>query len=274
MKLKKTGLKIGLLAGTVFLAAFLTTLFIRLGPELSRPKKVDPAFQFTSPLELASIPTAGRFDFPLGSEHGALAYNAQRFTDNQHLGDDLNGIGGENSDLGEPIYAIADGRVLLAREGGAGWGNIITLLHAYLEYGQRKDVQSYYAHVEKMLVYPGEDVQRGQQIAAVGDSQRTLLCALRCTNSQLHSIGPGYREDTRGWLDPSAFIQQHPGAPDDDVGRRPVMGDWWRAAVVVSTTPLGEIAPMAEQINPIEHQRRHYKHPHRILFVSSQLHNA
>src|SRR5437762_12887463 len=32
-------------------------------------------------------------------------------------------------------------------------------------------------------------------------------------------IGPGYREDTRGSLDPTAFIKAHRGAPEDDVGR-------------------------------------------------------
>jgi hypothetical protein len=32
-------------------------------------------------------------------------------------------------------------------------------------------------------------------------------------------IGPGYREDTGGWLDPMKFIEAHRGAPDDDVGR-------------------------------------------------------
>jgi len=224
MKLKKTGLKIGLLAGSVFLVAFLTTLFIRLGPELSRPKKVDPAFQFISALELASIPTAGRFDFPLGSENGAMAYNAQRFTDNHHLGDDLNGIGGENSDLNDPIYAVADGRVLFAREGGPGWGNIIILLHAYLNNGERRYVQSYYGHVDTMLVRPGEDVRRGQQIATVGTANGRYLAHLHFEMREFTTpfIGPGYREDTRGWLDPSAFIQQHRGAPDDDVGRPPV----------------------------------------------------
>src|SRR5436309_7930733 len=113
------------LSVAIFAFGFVAALWIQLWPELTRPRKIDPAFQLPSALELAALPTATRFDFPLGSENGALAYNAQRFTENHHLGDDLNGIGGENSDLGDPIYAVADGRVLLARDGGPGWGNVI-----------------------------------------------------------------------------------------------------------------------------------------------------
>src|SRR5438045_3286450 len=108
----------------LFLLALCSGLFLRLWPELHRPNKIDRAFQIVPALFLASLPTAARFDFPLGSENGALTYNAQPFTENQHLGDDLNGIGGENSDLGDPVYAVADGRVLLADEGGPGWGNV------------------------------------------------------------------------------------------------------------------------------------------------------
>src|SRR5207253_10891366 len=103
--------------------AFYTVLFVisalamltwRLWPELTRPTDLNPAFQIPSPFELGSLPAAKRFDFPLGSEHGALVYNAQRFTENHHLGDDLNGIGGGNCDLGESIYSVADCRVFLA----------------------------------------------------------------------------------------------------------------------------------------------------------------
>src|SRR5213082_3445189 len=82
-----------------FAAGLLGMLAWRLAPELTRPTHLDSAFQIPSPFELGSLPAAKRFDFPLGSEYGALAYNAQRFTQNHHLGDDLNGIGGENSDL-------------------------------------------------------------------------------------------------------------------------------------------------------------------------------
>jgi hypothetical protein len=32
-------------------------------------------------------------------------------------------------------------------------------------------------------------------------------------------IGPGYRQETRGWINPTAFISSHRGAPEDDVGR-------------------------------------------------------
>jgi hypothetical protein len=206
----------------VFLLATAATLLLRLWPELTRPRHVDLGFQFPAPLELASIPTASRFDFPLGSEHGALAYNAQRFTENHHLGDDLNGIGGENSDLNDPVYAVADGKVLLAREGGPGWGNVIIVLHAYLKDGVRTYLQSYYAHVEKMLVQAGADVHRGDQIATIGTAGGRYFAHLHFEMREFTTpfIGPGYREDTSGWLDPSAFIKDHRGAPDDDVGRK------------------------------------------------------
>jgi hypothetical protein len=194
-----------------FVLSFLATLVWKLGPELTRPKYVDPAFRIPSPLELASLPTATHFDFPLGNENGAMAYNAQLFTENKHLGDDLNGIGGENSDLGDPIYAIADGRVLLARDGGPGWGNVVILLHAYLENGERKYVESYYGHVQDMLVHPGETVKGGQQIATVGTANGRYFAHLHFEMREFITpfIGPGYRENTRGWLDGTRFIEQH-----------------------------------------------------------------
>jgi hypothetical protein len=213
----------GGIIGFAFLIGFLGTVAIKLWPELTQPKRADPAFQVPSALELASIPTATRFDFPLGSENGALAYNAQRFTENKHLGDDLNGIGGEDSDLGDPIYCVADGWVLLARDGGPGWGNVIIVLHAYVNNGKRTYVQSYYGHVDQMLVRAGEKVRRGQQIATVGTANGRYFAHLHFEMREFVTpfIGPGYRDDTRGWLNPTAFIEQHRGARLDDIGRPP-----------------------------------------------------
>ena len=210
-----------MLFAVLFLLALAAGLWFRLWPELSRSAQVDPAFQLPPPLFLASLPTAARFDFPLGSENGALAYNAQPFTQNRHLGDDLNGIGGENSDLGDPVHAVADGRVLVARDGGPGWGNILIVLHAYEENGVRQYVQSYYAHLAEILVKPKQTVRRGERIATVGTANGKYWAHLHFEMREFTTpfIGPGYRDDTRGWIDPSAFIAAHRGAPEDDVGR-------------------------------------------------------
>jgi murein DD-endopeptidase MepM/ murein hydrolase activator NlpD len=213
-----------LLLATIFLLALGAGVFFRLAPELRRPSKIAPAFRLVSPIVLAGLPTAARFDFPIGSENGGLAYNAQPFTENRHLGDDLNGIGGENSDLGDPVFAIADGQVLFAHEAGPGWGNVIILLHAYGENGARKYLQSYYGHVETILVEPKQTVHRGEQIATIGTANGRYWAHLHFEIREFTTpfIGPGYREDTRGWIDPSAFIASHRGAPDDDVGRPPL----------------------------------------------------
>src|SRR6266513_4278303 len=212
------------LSAVAFAMGFLATLWLRLWPELTRRKYVDPAFRLPFPIELASLPTAARFDFRLGSESGAMAYNAQRFTEKHHLGDDLNGIGGEDSDLGDPIYAVADGGVLLARDGGPGWGNVIIVLHAYIDNGERKYVQSYYGHIETMLVRAGDEVKRGQQLATVGTAGGRYFAHLHFEMREFITpfIGPGYWADTRGWLHPTAFIEAHRGAPEDDVGRVPI----------------------------------------------------
>ncbi len=207
----------------IFAVALIGTVFYRLRSELRRPLVTALAFRWPDAFDLVSLPTATRFDFPLGSENGALVYNAQPFTQNKHLGDDLNGIGGENSDLGDPIYAVADGRVLFAHEGGPGWGKIIILIHAYRENGERKYVQSYYAHIERMFVAPPQIVRRGQQIATVGTADGRYLAHLHFEMREFVTpfVGPGYRTDTRGWLNPSEFISRHRGAADDDVGHFP-----------------------------------------------------
>jgi murein DD-endopeptidase MepM/ murein hydrolase activator NlpD len=206
----------------VFLVALVSWLVWRFAPELEPPRPpLHAAFQLIPAIELAALPTATRFDFPLGSEHGALAYNAQPFTENRHLGDDLNGIGGENSDLGDAIYSVADGRVVLAQDGGPGWGNVIIVMHAIEENGSRRYVQSYYGHVDEVQVEVGQDVRRGEQIGTVGNARGKYWAHLHFEMRDFVTpwVGPGYREDTRGWINPTEFIQQHRGAPDDDVGR-------------------------------------------------------
>ena len=57
---------------------------------------------------------ANGFDFPVGKPDAKGYYNAQPFGKNTHLGDDWNGLRGGDSDLGDPIYNIAHGKVAVS----------------------------------------------------------------------------------------------------------------------------------------------------------------
>ena len=76
------------------------------------PPPFDAAFLRLSSTDVAKLPLATYFVAPMGAENGALTYNARAFRTSRHLGDDLNGIGGWNSDLGDPVFASGDGRVV------------------------------------------------------------------------------------------------------------------------------------------------------------------
>ncbi|MCC6582027.1 MAG: hypothetical protein IT440_16470, partial [Phycisphaeraceae bacterium] len=119
-----------------------------LSAAVATPKRLDPAFVRLSPLETATLPLAVRFDMPLGSEHGALTYTARGFRIERHLGDDLNGIGGGNSDLGDPVYAAGAGRVVYAGVPGVEWGTMILIAHRLPDGDELGPVvQTVYAHL-------------------------------------------------------------------------------------------------------------------------------
>jgi murein DD-endopeptidase MepM/ murein hydrolase activator NlpD len=110
---------------------------------------------------------------------------------------------------------------MFAEEAGPGWGNVIMVLHAYEEAGERKYVQSFYGHLDAILVQPKQTVRRGEQIATIGNADGKYWAHLHFEMREFTTpfIGPGYRQETRGWIDPTAFIASHRGAPEDDVGR-------------------------------------------------------
>ncbi|HEY5752544.1 MAG TPA: M23 family metallopeptidase [Chthoniobacterales bacterium] len=183
----------------------------------------DPCLQPVDAVTLATLPLATRFDFPMGSQNGALVYNAQRFTENRHLGDDLNGMGGENTDLGDPVFSVANGRVLYAGWLSDSWGNCVLLVHAYEENGARKYVQSFYGHLDHIHVKPNTDIKRGQQIGTVGTAAGKYLAHLHFEMREFATpyLGVGYRENPAGWIDPSGFLQTHRGAPESDLRPEP-----------------------------------------------------
>jgi murein DD-endopeptidase MepM/ murein hydrolase activator NlpD len=190
--------------------------FYQAGPTL------EPIFRHPSLQELAGLPTVTAWTYPMGSARGAMIYNAQPFGTTRHLGDDLNGIGGENSDLGEDVYAVGDGLVTFAENVGGGWGKIVIIVHAAPaplkdRFAQtrpdlpsadtlpRRYIQSFYAHLEEIRVSPGQRVDQQAVIGSVGSADGQYLAHLHFEMRELVNpyIGPGYRPaPPPGWESP------------------------------------------------------------------------
>ncbi len=207
-------------------AAIVLAIWKRLAPRLEElparavtAKPLDPAFHRLTAREIATLPLAPRFDHPLGSEHGALAYNAQPFRITRHLGDDFNGIGGQNSDLGDPVYAAGAGRVVFARNVGGGWGNMVILAHRVPDPGGDWKVwQTVYAHLEEIQVRLGEAVERGRPIGTVGTADGRYLAAhlhFEVREGPYVNPGVGYADTPMNRASPERFLFEHRGAPED-----------------------------------------------------------
>lgn len=119
--------------------------------------------------DYASAPFTSQWDMPMGGQHGAFTYNAQPFLAPNpgrggfHLGDDLNGIGQENTDLHDPVFAPADGRVIYAGHPSPGWGGVVILLHRTPDGEWR---QSLFGHLDPdaLRVVAGEWIPRGRKL--------------------------------------------------------------------------------------------------------------
>lgn len=146
------------------------------------------------------------FDFPVGKPDGKGYYNAQPFMKNDHLGDDWNAVTGGNSDLGDPIYSIANGYVVLAKDIGSGWGKVIRVIH---QLDDSTYVESLYAHCDSMLVQSNEGIKRGQQIATIGNADGAYYAHLHLEirDSVEMEVGGGYSSYYKGYVDPTAFIK-------------------------------------------------------------------
>ena len=148
------------------------------------------------------------FDFPVGIPNGTGYYNAQNFTENNHLGEDWNGIGGGNTDLGDPIYSIANGYVSFSENIGGGWGNVIRITH-YID--SNRQIESLYAHCNEISVKVGDFVQRGMQIGTIGTNNGMYWAHLHFEIRDIMNlpIGGGYSNITEGYLDPTKFINNN-----------------------------------------------------------------
>lgn len=190
----------------------------------SQRPPLDPAFLRLTPMEMATLPVAARFDMPLGAENGALTYNARAFRMRGHLGDDLNGIGGGNTDLGDPVYAAGDGRVVYAGLPHESWGRMILIAHRLPEGDELGPVvQTMYAHLQDIRVGVGEEVCRGQVIGSVGTAASAPLAHLHFEVRLGPYVNPGqgYADTPLNRVSPEVFIRARRGARPDVLNPAP-----------------------------------------------------
>jgi murein DD-endopeptidase MepM/ murein hydrolase activator NlpD len=178
----------------VLAAATITYVLLRAEP--------DTAMSWPA---LASLPACDGFDFPVGPPNGTGYHDNQPFGVNAHLGNDWDRDGGDDNDLavGDPVYAIAAGRVEQAIDIHGDWGNVVRIVHACR-------VESLYAHLDRIDVAPGTIVRRGQRIGTIGTAHGVYFAHLHLElRDRPLPLGGGYDTDHTGYLDPTAYIRAH-----------------------------------------------------------------
>ncbi len=184
-------------------------------------------------------PVADGFDLPLGDGHGGGRYRApdgrthrgfristhfgEKYSLGLHPGEDYNGRGGGNSDLGQPVRSIGAGRVIFARSAQAPWGNIVMVEHTFYDNHIKRVVVSSYAHLGSILVVKGQNVGRRQQLGTIGqDPDRRYFAHLHLEIRQDLSLAATYWPSSHGqdlswiqthYLAPTAFIKARPKLP-------------------------------------------------------------
>ena len=163
--------------------------------------------------EQLKINLADGFDFPVGKPNAEGYYKARglRLRAPQHFGEDWNGRAGGDSDLGAPVYAIAEGIVTLAQNVRSGWGNVVLTRHAYRDpgTGQVKYCDTLNGHLNQILVKDGQLIKRGQQIGSIGTNFGMYPAHLHFEIRHNISIGmarSNVPSDMTNWADPTEFI--------------------------------------------------------------------
>lgn len=156
---------------------------------------------------------ADGFDFPVGKPNSDGYYKSRGYWPNGHLGEDWNGKGGGDSDLGAPIYATARGVVIISENVGVGWGNCIIIRHAYRdETGKIAMVDSLSAHLQQRLVKVGQTVEKGQLVGTMGGNNGMYLVHLHFEMRKNLRIGMNrsqFARDNTNYYSPTDFINKH-----------------------------------------------------------------
>jgi len=159
---------------------------------------------------------ADGFDFPVGKPNADNYFKARglRLRSPQHFGEDWNGRGGGDTDLGDPVYAVADGVVTFAHNVRTGWGNVVLTRHAYRDpaTGQVKFCDTLNGHLNQIIVKEGQQIKRGQQIGTIGTNFGMYPAHLHFEIRLNINIGmhrTSAPADMANWADPTLFITKY-----------------------------------------------------------------
>ncbi|MBE6415605.1 MAG: M23 family metallopeptidase [Akkermansiaceae bacterium] len=187
-------------------------------PPSTLAAELQPGLVLLTPHQLALVPVADGFQSPCGTATGGFVYDAQPFnTPNEkrgghHTGSDINGIGGENTDLGLPVNAAARGLVVYSGEPSPEWGKVVVLAHRLP--GDGRIIQTLYAHLDKSIVNVGRFVGRGEPIGTVGTANGHYLAHLHFEAIASSCTEAGQRaystSGTMNRLNPQELLASHP----------------------------------------------------------------
>lgn len=174
-----------------------------------------------------AIPLADGFDFPVGAPDGKgyhVSRQALSGAQGEHTGEDWNGD--DDHDLGDPVYAVADGLVMFSRDVKLGHGNVIIVQHSYQGAdGQRAVCESSYHHLLERLVETGGKVRRGQKIGTLGNNSGMYPSHLHFELRKTPGLGlerSKFGKSTEHYWLPSQFIRAHrPAAKDFSIEGKP-----------------------------------------------------
>jgi murein DD-endopeptidase MepM/ murein hydrolase activator NlpD len=180
----------------------------------------------------ARVPLADGFDYPVGPPDATGYYKARglRLRPPVHFGEDWNGRGGGDTDMGDPVYSIGDGVVTWAYDVRQGWGNVVIIRYAYRDpaSGQVRFIDALYGHLRDMFVKVGQVVKRGQKVGTIGNNRGMYAAHLHFEIRHNLSIGmhrDSVERNLTHWADPTEFIKKY----------RRLNRDWGKAAMPLGT---------------------------------------
>jgi murein DD-endopeptidase MepM/ murein hydrolase activator NlpD len=187
----------------------------------------------------AIIRVADGFDYPVGDRDGNGYHKARGFQHGGHPGEDWNGPLGGDTDLGDPVYSIGNGIVVLSRNVQGGWGNVVIVRHAFYDGGDVENVDSLYAHLATIEVREGQNVSRRQQVGTIGNNRGMYHAHLHFEIRRNLAIGmnrSSFPKDLQNYFDPTNFI----------ANRRELSGGKGTAAVALNTFKAPETVLYAD----------------------------